>query len=69
MSLLEHGNNRDNYCGDVTHGQPIGKQISYRSYKRFESFNGNFYKVDFLDWLLDLEDLFEYENICEENKS
>ena len=64
MSLLEHGNNRNNYHGDITHEQPIGKQISYRSYKRISSFNGYFYKENFLDWLLDLEDLIDYENIC-----
>ena len=67
--LSGHGNNRDNYCGDITHGQPIGKQISYRPYKRIASFNGFFFKKeDFLDWLLDLEDLFDYENICDERK-
>ena len=35
---------------------------------RIASFNGYFYKVDFLDWLLDLEDLFDFENICDEKK-
>ena len=35
-------------------------------YKRVKNFNGYFYKVDFLNRLLDLEDLFEYKNICEE---
>ena len=25
-------------------------------------------KEDFLDWLLNLEDLFDYENICDEKK-
>ena len=35
---------------------------------RIASFNGFFYKVDFLDWLLDLEDLFDFENICDEKK-
>ena len=63
MPLLEHGNNRNNSRGEITHGQPIGKKISYRPYKRIASFNGYFYKEDFLDWLLDLEDLFDYENI------
>ena len=67
MPSLEHVNNRDNCRGDINQGQPIGKQISYRS-KRIESFNGYFYKIDFLDWLLDLEDLFDYENICDERK-
>ena len=28
MPLLEHGNNRDNYRGDITHGKPVDKQIS-----------------------------------------
>ena len=69
MSSLKHGNNKDNYRGDITHWQLNGKQISYKPYRRITSYNGYFYKVDFLDWLLDLEDLFEYENICEENKS
>ena len=68
MPSLEYGNNRDNCCGDITHGQPIVKQISYRPYKRIASFNGYFLKEDFLDWLLDLEDLFDYENICYERK-
>ena len=49
MPLLEHGNNRDNYRRDITHGQPIGKQISYRPYRRIASFNGYFYKENFLD--------------------
>ena len=68
MLSLEHGNNRDNCCGNITPRQPIGKQISYRSYKRISSFNGYFYKENFLDWLLDLEDLFDYENIYGERK-
>ena len=68
MPSLEHGNNRDNCCGDITPGQPICKQISYRPYKIIATFNGYFYKEDFLDWLLDLEDLFDYENICDEKK-
>ena len=68
MLSLEHGNKRDNCCRDITHKQSIGKQISYRPYKRIASFNGYFYKEDFLDWLLDLDDLFDYENICDENK-
>ena len=65
---LEHGNNRDNCWEDITHEQPIGKQVSYRSYRKIASFNGYFYKEDFLDWLLDLEDLFDFENICDEKK-
>ena len=70
MLSLEHGNNRDNCCKDISHGQPIGKQISYTPYKRIASFNGFFKKKkkDFLDWLLYLDDLFDYENICYEKK-
>ena len=68
MPSLERGNNKDNCHGDLTHKQPIGKQISYRPYKRIVSFNDYFYKEDFLDWLLDLDDLFDYENICDERK-
>ena len=68
MSSLEHGNNRDNCHRDITHGQLIVKQISDRSYKRIASFNGYFYKEYFLDWLLDLEDLFDFENIYSERK-
>ena len=68
MVPLKNGNNRDNCSGDITHEQPIGKQLSYRSYKRIASFNDYFLKEYFLDWLLDLEDLFDYENICYERK-
>ena len=68
MPSLEHRNNRDNCHGNITHGQPIGKQISYRPYKRIASFDGYFYKEDFLDWLLDLEDLFDFEYIYYERK-
>ena len=68
MLSLEHGNNRDNCRGDITHEQPIGKKISYRPYRRIASFNGYFYKEDFLDWLLDLDDLFDFENIYYERK-
>ena len=55
---LKNGNNKDNCSEYVTHEQPIGKQISYRPYKRIASFNVYFIKENFLDWLLDLEDLF-----------
>ena len=41
---------------ETTHGQSIGKQISYKSYRRIARFNGYFYNEGFLDWLLDLED-------------
>ena len=68
MPSLENGNSRDNCCRDITCGQPIGKQISYRPYKRIASFNGYFNKEDFLDWFLDLEDLFDFENIYYERK-
>ena len=53
---------------ETTHGQPIGKQISYRPYRKIASFIGYFLKEDFLDWLLDLEDLFDFENIYYERK-
>ena len=46
----------------------MGKQISCRPYRKIESFKDYFYKKDFLDWLLDLEDLFDYENIYYERK-
>ena len=49
MAPLKYGNNRNNYNEDITYGQSIGKQISYGPYKEFLSFNGYFYKVDFLD--------------------
>ena len=68
MAPLKNGNNKDNCSGDITHEQPIGKQISYRPYRRIVSFNGYFYKKDFLDWLLDLEDLFDFENIYYKRK-
>jgi len=68
MALLEYGNNRDNCRGNITHWKPIGKQISYRPYKRIASFNGYFCKEDFLDWLLSLKDLFDFENISYERK-
>ena len=65
---MEHGNNKDNCRGDITRRQPISKQISYRPYKRIASLNGYFYKEDFLDCLLDLEDLFDFESIYYERK-
>ena len=68
MPSLEHRNNMDNCCRDITHWQLIGKQISYRPYRRITSYNGNFYKEIFFDWLLDLEDLFDFENIYYERK-
>ena len=63
MTSLKNGNNSDNYSGDVTHRQPIGKQISYSPYQRIASYTDYLLKEDFLDWLLDLEDLFDFENI------
>ena len=36
--------------------------------KELQVFNGYFYKEDFLDWLLDLDDLFDFENIYYERK-
>ena len=68
MPSLEHENNRNNYCGDITYRQPIGNQISYMPYRRITSFNGYFYKEDFLDCLLDLEDLFDFQSIYYERK-
>ena len=44
MASLKDRNNRGNCSGDVTHEQPIGKQISYRPYNRIASFNGYFLK-------------------------
>ena len=63
MTLLKHGNSKDNCSGDVTYKQPISKQISYRPYKRIAYFIGYFYKEDFLDWLLDLGDLFDFKRL------
>ena len=63
MALLKHGNSKDNCSGDVTYEQPISKQISYRPYKRIAYFIGYFYKEDFLDWLLDLGDLFDFKRL------
>ena len=68
MSSLKHGNNRDNCRRDITQGQLIVKQISYRPYGRIASLNGYFYEDDFIDWLLDLEDLFDFKNIYYERK-
>ena len=65
---MKNRNSRDNCSGGITHKQPIGKQISYRPYNRIASFNCYYLKEDFLDWLLDLEYLFDYENICYERK-
>jgi len=49
MTPLEHENNSHSYCKNVTHGQPIRKQISFRPYKLVATFNGYFYKEYFLD--------------------
>ena len=68
MSLLEHENYRDNCRGDLTHRQPMGKQTSYRPYKRISSLNGYLYKEYFLDCLFDLKDLFDHQNIPDERK-
>ena len=68
MSSLEHGNNRNKCRRDITHRQPIVKKILYGPYRRISSFNGYFYKENFLDWLLDLDDLFDFENIYYERK-
>ena len=38
-------------------------------YKRIATFNHYFYKnIFFLDWLLDLVNLFDYENISDRRK-
>ena len=52
MSLLEYENNKDDYCKDITYRQLIGKQISYKPYRRIASFNGYFLKDDFFIYLL-----------------
>ena len=48
MPLLEQGNNRDNYRGDITNEQPIGKKISYRPYTIIASLMVIFIKRIFL---------------------
>ena len=40
----------------------IAMKISYRPYKKIGTFNSYFYK-EILDWLLGLDDQFDYENI------
>ena len=65
---MKHGNNKDNCRGDKTHRQPIGKENSDKPHRRIASFNGYFYKEDSLNWLIDLEDLFDHENIYKERK-
>ena len=68
MVLLKYVKTRDNCNGDVIHGQPTSKQISYRPYKRIATFNGYFFKEYFLYWLFDLGDLFDFKNIYYEKK-
>ena len=53
MLLLEHGNNRDNCCEDISHWQPTGKQISYRPYKRTASFNGYFLRFFLIGYIIE----------------
>ena len=58
-----------NNHGDITLKQPIGKQDFNRPYKKIATFNGCFYlKKKKIDWLLDLEDLFDYMNTSNERK-
>lgn len=42
-------------------------QISYGPYKKIGTFNSYFYK-EILDWLLGLDDQFDYENIFDGEK-
>ena len=43
MSSLKHENKKDNYREDITHGKSIGKQISYRTYRRIAILLNRFY--------------------------
>ena len=72
---LNHVNYRDICHGDIDHGQPIDKYVSFhtirKDYERITKFDDSFYKEDFIDWLLDLEDflfLFLNMDISEEKK-
>ena len=40
----------------------------YRFHERITKFNGYFYKEDFVDWILDLEDFFDYMDVLDERK-
>lgn len=45
----------------------IAMWISYGPHKKFGTFNSYFYK-EILNWLLDLDDQFDYENIFDGEK-
>ena len=38
------------------------------SYKKISFFDGNMCKLDFINWILDLEEYFNFWKICEEEK-
>ena len=40
----------------------------YRFHERITKFNGYFYKEDFVDWILDFEDFFDYMDVLDERK-
>ena len=40
----------------------------YRFHERITKFNEYFYKEDFVDWILDLEDFFDYMDVFDERK-
>ena len=70
------GSNRDNCRGDIIHREPIGKHVSfharhndYRRHQRIATFNSYFCKEDFLDWLPDIDDFFDYMNIPDKKKN
>ena len=39
-----------------------------RNYKKIPFFDGDTCKLDFIDWPLDLEEYFEFQKICDEEK-
>ena len=50
-------NNNDQYIHIRTH-----------NYKKISFFDGDMCKLDFIDWLLDLEEYFNFWKICDEEK-
>ena len=38
------------------------------NYKKISFFDGDMCKLDFIDWLLDLEEYFNFWKICDEEK-
>ena len=50
-------NNNDQYIQRRTH-----------NYKKISFFDGDICKLDFIDWLLDLEEYFNFWKICDEEK-